>query len=415
MTFIFIFWLLIAAMLCVAVLLLVIPLWRQRQLEDAAAPEDDNLRWYERRRAELAQERALGQLDEAGFKQAQTELDRQLLNDVREPITAIAPRSARTTAIAVVVLLPALALGTYLYLNPDLQSRLAQTQAEDISVAQRAELAQLVEALARRIQQKPDDGMAWLLLGRGQLVLGKTEQALTSLREARRLLGDDPRVLTDYAEALARRDNGLTLGGEPQQLLDQALAKAPDYGKALWLGGLAAAGSANYELAIKRWRHLLQQQPDNSEMAALIRENIAIAQARLGAAQPSVAAGGQAASTQAGATKLIVKVSLQPDLRGRLTAQDSLFVYAQAPQGPPMPLAVVRKPASELPLTVQLDDSQAMLPNHRLSNYDQVMITARISHSGQATPQPGDLIGRAGPLETRREAPIELVIDSVSR
>jgi cytochrome c-type biogenesis protein CcmH len=121
------------------------------------------------------------------------------------------------------------------------------------------------------------------------------------------------------------------------------------------------------------------------------------------------------ASSQAGAAKLMVKVSLLPDLRGRLTAQDSLFVYAQAPQGPPMPLAVVRKPASELPLTVQLDDSQAMLPNHRLSNYDQVMITARISHSGQATPQPGDLIGRVGPLETRRTAPSELVIGSVSR
>ncbi len=408
----FIFWLLIAAMLCAAVLLLAIPLWRQRQVEDTVAPADDNLRWYERRRAELAQERALGQLDAAAFEQAQTELDRQLLNDVREPITATTPRSARALAIAVVVLLPALALGTYLYLNPDLSNRLVQAQAEDASAAQRAELAQLVEALTRRIQQKPDDGMAWLLLGRGQLVLGKTDQALVSLREARRLLGDDPRVLTDYAEALAQRDNGLDLSGAPQQLLDQALAKAPDYGKALWLGGLAAAGAGNYELAIKRWRHLLQQQPDNSEMAALIRENIAIAEARLDAAPPTAQA---PAPAPAGAAKLIVKVSLLPDLRGRLTAQDSLFVYAQAPQGPPMPLAVVRKPASELPLTVQLDDSQAMLPNHRLSNYDQVLITARISHSGQATPQPGDLIGRVGPLQTRRETPIELVIDSVSR
>ncbi len=409
-----VFWLLIAAMLCVAVLLLAIPLWRQRQGEDTVAPVDDNLRWYERRQRELAQERALGQLDEAAFKQAQTELDRQLLNDVREPAAPAVPHSARATAIAVVVLLPALALGTYLYLNPDLQSRLTQTQAKDISAAQRTELAQLVEALTRRIQQKPDDGMAWLLLGRGQLVLGKTEQALASLREARRLLGDDPRVLTDYAEALAQRNNGLTLAGEPQQLLDQALAKAPDYGKALWLGGLAAAGAGKYDLAIERWRHLLQQMPDNSEMAGLIRENIAIAQTRLGAVPPA-AAQAPVASGQAGAAKLMVKVSLLPDLRGRLTAQDSLFVYAQAPQGPPMPLAVVRKPASELPLTVQLDDSQAMLPNHRLSNYDQVMITARISHSGQATPQPGDLIGRVGPLETRRTAPIELVIDSVSR
>lgn len=407
------FWSLIAAMLCVAVLLLAIPLWRQRPVEGTPAPADDNLRWYQRRQQELTQERALGQLDEAAFKQAQTELDRQLLNDAQEPVTALpTPRSARALAIAVVVLLPALALGTYLYLNPDLSRRLVQAQAEDASVAQRAELAQLVEALTRRIQQKPDDGMAWLLLGRGQLVLGKTEQALTSLREARRLLGDDPRVLTDYAEALAQRDNGLDLSGAPQQLLDQALAKAPDYGKALWLGGLAAAGAGNYELAIRRWRHLLQQQPDNSEMAALIRENIAIAQARLRAAPTTAQA---TAPAQRGATKLVVKVSLLADLRGRLTAQDSLFVYAQAPQGPPMPLAVVRKPASELPLTVQLDDSQAMLPNHRLSNYDQVLITARISHSGQATPQPGDLMGRVGPIQTRQTGPIELVIDSVSR
>jgi cytochrome c-type biogenesis protein CcmH len=131
-------------------------------------------------------------------------------------------------------------------------------------------------------------------------------------------------------------------------------------------------------------------------------------------AGPAPAAPAPAPAQKAtGGAALSVKVSLDPALRERLAPGDTVFVYARAVEGPPMPLAVVRRPATELPFTVTLDDSMAMVPAMSLSRFDSVRVSARVSHSGNAMPQSGDLRGEVSPVKVASSSVIEIVINEI--
>ncbi len=194
-------------------------------------------------------------------------------------------------------------------------------------------------------------------------------------------------------------------------LLLKALDSEPDNLKALWLAGHWKYQQGEYADAVQYWQRVEQQLPPDGTDAQVIAQQIRQAHARLSPDEqaglpqpvPDVAAAGKA---------LTVNVMLDPQLAADAAGEDTVFIFARAVEGPRMPLAILRKQVRDLPVTVTLDDSTAMSPAMKLSNFDQVAVGARISKSGNAMPQSGDLQGMLSPVAPGSEQPIDLQIDS---
>ncbi len=256
----------------------------------------------------------------------------------------------------------------------------------------------MVEGLNARLKDNPNDVEGWAMLGRSHMVLGRHAQAVPALQKAVALRGDDATLLTEYADALAVV-NSRNLDGEPSRLLAQALTIDPNYPKALLLSGMHAFQQKNYPKALQQWEKVLQLAP-GGELAQQLQGVIAQARERAGGVAPTAAASAAAAPKAAAApgTSVSGTVTLAPALAAKARPDDTVFVFARAAEGARMPLAILRKQVKDLPLAFTLDDSMAMSPAARLSSAPRVVVGARISASGQATPQPGDLQGFSAPV-----------------
>jgi cytochrome c-type biogenesis protein CcmH len=197
--------------------------------------------------------------------------------------------------------------------------------------------------------------------------------------------------------------------GIPGERLETALRLDPDYPRALWLGAFAAMQRGQTALAVSRWQSLLDNQPADSEAATILRDLIVNADSGAGNNTGEAALGADPRTADAG-PGLTVNVILADHLAAGLDGSETLFVFARAAQGPPMPLAVARLRVSDLPLTVTLDDSMAMAAGMKLSDFERVVVGARISMSGIPTASSGDLQGFSGPVATAGDSPVNIAI-----
>jgi cytochrome c-type biogenesis protein CcmH len=397
------FWILAAAMVVVVLLVLLRPLLRP---EAAAADETarSNLRVLRDSLAELDAEREAGSLSAEQHAEARAELERRALEESQTRDAAPGPRSARTSALVLAVVVPAAAVLLYAQLGD--RRGIDPVMAQPPSMATAGDIETLVQRLADRMQADPADPQGWMLLGRAYAGLQRFEDARNAFAEAVKRTTPDAQLLADYADVLAMTQ-GQRLAGEPEKLVLQALALEPDHLKALALAGSAAMERADYKVAIDFWTRARRVAPPDSPFATGLDPGIAEARAAAGL-PPETPAGPQAAAS---AAPLQVTVSLAPALAGRLQPGDTLFVFARAAEGPRMPLAIARQPAVAGPVQVTLDDSMAMTPALRLSTQPQVVVGARISRSGNATPQPGDLEGQSAPVANAGS--VQVVIDRV--
>jgi cytochrome c-type biogenesis protein CcmH len=268
------------------------------------------------------------------------------------------------------------------------------------------------------MRSQPDDMKGWVMLARSYVVLKRYDAAVDAYRNILRLGGNSAELLADYADALAMAAGG-RFTPETGELLTRALAAQPDNVKALWLAGHWKNQEGDYAAAVEYWQQAAALLPADGEDAAVINQQIARAREQLGllplaAAQPAAAAATTPAATSApaAATAIQVSVSLDPQLAAQVKPDDTVFIFARAAQGPRMPLAIVRKQVRDLPLSVSLDDSLAMSPAMVLSKFTEVSVGARISSSGNAMPQSGDLQGSKSPVVVGKDTHIEITIDS---
>lgn len=287
--------------------------------------------------------------------------------------------------------------GGYAWLSASQQQQSAAVAAPKPGTAasspDTAQIAALVEQLQQRLKAQPDDVDAWMMLARTEIVLGKHAEAVDAFKHADALHPDDPSLLSDYAYAVAMV-NHRNLQGEPLKLLDRALQLSPNHPKALALSGMAAFDRRDYNGALKFWEQLARTQPDNGALAMQLQASIAEAR-RLGGVSAPVAATPSKASAAAGISGT---VRLAPSLKAKASPEDTVFIFARAAEGPRMPLAILRKQVKDLPLSFTLDDSLSMSPAAKLSGATRVIVGARISKSGNAMPQPGDLQGLSAPV-----------------
>ena len=382
----------VAGLLIMAALLFILwPLLRPalRQHDSARSV---GLSIYRDQFAELERDLAAGTLGQEQYAAARAELERRMLDEVSAvaaPATA-PPSSGRYLAIAIAIALPVVAGLLYWHLGQPQGIGAAHHAAPDPSSLTLDDFKAMTQKLAERMAKNPDDPVGWLMLGRAYKALQRFPEAEQALAEADRRKPNDPEILVEYGEAMALT-HGRHLAGAPMRLVERALKIDPDNQRALTLAGSAAFEAHDYRHAIGYWERLLKQPGLDPELGQALQAGIA--QARLlqagGASPPKVAA----SPTTAGKETIRGEVKLNEALASRASPDDTVFIFARAAQGPPMPLAVVRKQVKDLPVRFTLDDSMAMAPNLKLSAFPEVVITARISKSGNAKAQSGDLQG----------------------
>lgn len=279
-------------------------------------------------------------------------------------------------------------------------------------------LPQALTQLREHLAQQPDDQQGWILLAQTSSMMQQPGDARDAWDHVLKLDANNAEAMVGWAEAdsMLRADHQIE--GRARELLQRAVKQHPDNQRGLWLLGISDFQRGDYRAAAATWRLLQPQLQPGSSVAQAVAEQIAVADARAGGAPASASTSTSTSTTATDApatqgASLQVQVSLAPALQGKLAAGDVLYVYARAPQGPPMPLAVARLDPVKLPVTVTLTDAMAMTPAFKLSTVDQVFVGARISHDGQPTAQAGDLEGDAGVVEVARKTPIKISIDKV--
>ncbi len=410
------FWIVVAMLLGGAMLLLLAGLWRAR-VEPTIDAREAALALHRDQWRELESDVAAGKLDAAQLELARADIDRRAREDAALPQdsgASSAQRPARRTALALALWLPAASIGLYLVLGkPQATTPAAATIARHST--QPEQVQQMVAALAERLKAQPDDLDGWTMLGRSYVALGRYRDATTALQRAHTLAPDDASLLADLADVTGMAQ-GRKLAGEPSRLIQKALDIDPKHVKALALAGTAAFDAQDYEGARSFWQRLLAVVPADSNLARSVQGSLAQVQQ----AQQQPTAGGAGAVRAAGdgaaaaptAADIRGQVIVSAELASRLAAGDTLFVFARAVQGPRMPLAIVKRSAAALPASFALDDSMAMSPELRLSGHGEVIVGARISKSGNATPQSGDLVGQSAPVRVGAKD-LRIVIDRV--
>ena len=391
------FWLAGAALAAVVLGLVLRPLIFRGSKSSVSRPEA-NLSIYRDQLRELDADLAAGTLAQADCERARREIEARLLEDVAAAPEPVPAHRSRAFVALLAAAIPAAALGVYLLVG--------SPGALDLQIEHETNARQLeamVERLAVRLRDTPDDVEGWKLLGRSYTALGRFPDAADAYAKAAVRAPHDAQLLADLADVLAMT-RGQRLQGEPEKLVLRALELDPQNLKALALAGTAAFERKDFAAAVRYWQRMLPLVAPGSEDARSVHASIEEAKSLLNAgAAPAAAPSG-----------LRGEVRLSPELKAKVSPDDTVFIFARAAQGPPLPLAVKRAKAQELPLAFVLDDSMAMAPGMRLSGFPRVIVGARISRSGNATPQPGDLHGASAAVANDASS-VTVVIDSVVR
>ena len=401
-----------AAMLAVAVAWVLVPLLARRE-RVSPDPEATNLAVLRDQVAELAADLARGTLTQERYEQAKLELERRVLDEVKPGElagTASPPAASAWTAAILGVVIPVAAVALYVTVGSPgallAQAPGASGPRHEVTPEQ---LEGMVAKLAAHVEKNPDDAQGWTLLARSYYVMSRYPEAVRAYERAAALVPRDADLLADYADALAVTQ-GRSLQGQPLELVQRALEIDPEHWKALALAGTAAFGRKDYGRAIAYWERLKRVVPEDSEVGRSVDASIAEAR-ELAGAKPAAAPKAAAAAASA---KVAGQVSLAQGLAANTAPTDTVFIFARAASGPPLPLAVLRKQVKDLPLDFTLDDSMAMAPNLKLSGFAEVVVGARVSRSGNATPQSGDLQGLSKPVKVGATG-VAVVIDTELR
>lgn len=416
-----VFWLIAAAMIAAALAAVLPPLLGTRK-SPAANRTATAVAVYRQLLAELETDRNSGTLNDTEQHQARQELERAALEtlDRGDDHGHPAPAQNRISAIVIALAIPMLAFGLYLQLGTpgaignDDAGAVTATAADTAAVGNMPHsIEEMVARLKSRLTANPEDAEGWAMLGRSYAAMNRVEAARDAYAQAVQRKPDDPAMLVDYAEVLARLNDG-DVRGYPAELVHAALQYAPEDPDALWLAGIAAFQAGDFQHARERFERLRDLGGFGPDQAELIDDAIARASAgRTGGAGEIPATQAPVAAPPTAAAQISVHVQLAPELAAQTTPTQTVFIFARAPDGPRMPLAVVRKQVRDLPLTVTLDDSLAMRPELRLSKFPEVMIEARVSKSGNPAAAPGDLHGVSGRIGAGASVTVEVAINQV--
>jgi cytochrome c-type biogenesis protein CcmH len=391
------FWLAAGLLLLVALSFLLIPVLRGRRAQREEDRTALNVALYQERVAELQTQQAEGVLDAAQLDTGRAEAARELLADTEGVEAPRESRLGKPLPLLAAFLVPVLGLGLYLHFGASDKVELTREFSQPP-----VSLQDMTQRLERAAAAQPDSAEGLYFLGRAYMAQDRSADAAKVFERAVALAGRQPELLGQWAQAQYFADNK-QWSPKIQALTDEALKLDPKEVTSLGLLGIAAFEGERYQDAIDYWGRLLAQLPPEDNSRVAVQGGIDRA------AQKLKESGGTVAQAPKVAT-LKVRVDVSADVKAKALPGDSVFIFARAVSGPPAPLAAKRVTVGELPITVELGDADAMMPQLKLSNFPEVQLVARISRAGQ--PTAGEWIGRSQPLASSTTALQQLTIDS---
>jgi cytochrome c-type biogenesis protein CcmH len=395
-----VFWL-IAVILLVTVMALVLPaILRANKLEnqDVSAEKAEI---FKQQFEELEQDRLNGILDSTQYVSAKSELERRLIEEVNTT-QLVFNKHVPDVRLAVILLIAIPLLAVLIYLKIGSPASVSIPAVSPLTTKAHSavqhsigmsDLEPLLGSLEKKLEKNPNDGEGWALLARSYVELRQHAKAIAPYEKAAQLIPNDPQLLADYADALAVV-NGHKVAGKPEALVLQALKLDPHHVKALMLAATAAFDRKDYKKAMAYWQTLKQDLPVDSELLPEIKASLNEASVLSGEkiiAEPTTPLPKQVSEVSG-------VVSVSSKLIDKLDSAATVFIFARDAKGAPMPIAIARATVNQLPYTYHLNDSSAIMPDHKLSTAQEVVVVARISKSGDAKQQAGDLQGVTKPF-----------------
>ena len=410
-----VFWILASLMTALALAFVLVPLLRTASPGAGPSAREVNLEVLRSQRREIDADVANGTLAASEREEALAELLDRAGEDLaaRARESPIAARKPWASAAIVSIALPLVAFGAYLGLGAPAAIE-APRMARDRAKPDERQIVAMVESLALKVRERPDDAQGWALLARSMGALGRFKESAEAYERLARLVPNDPQVLADYADALGMAQ-GRTLAGKPLELARAALAIDARHKKALALAGTASMDARDFPAALGYWQALAAELPRGSEDETQVRaimDEVRTKAAAAGKPLPAAKMPERAQASTPAAQSVSGSVTVAPAVAAKVGAADTLFIFARAEGGSRMPLAVLRATARELPMRFALDDTMAMTPAAKISGASAVRIEARISRSGNATPQPGDLVGSSTVVKPGARD-VAIVVDKV--
>ena len=386
--------------LCVALVFLWV-LLRERKPVTQASQAKANAKVYRDQILDLDREHDSGHISDQEWQQSRDELSLRLLEDtsaVDDP-AAKAEKPAIWTAVVLAVALPLGSMGLYMWVGqPEALNPMAAKTPDQVDPK---DLAKMAQTLAEKLQAKPENLQGWVMLGRTYRALENFDAALKAYDSALKLSADDDLKL-ERIEIIAMQRQG-QFEGEPWNVIREVLQRDPQHFGALLTAGSASYAEGKFADALKYWEQARKPLDANNPDLEGLENAIAAVRDRLGMppAKSSLTASSTPSATPSATSGLNVmgQVNLSASLKSKASPNDVVFIYATPANGDRMPLAIFKTTVSQLPLNFTLDDSSAMTPDRKLSAAGEVMVKVRVSKSGNAMPQSGDLSGSLGPVK----------------
>ena len=346
--------------------------------ESATSRRQMNAAIYREELDKLEADRLAGRVDGDSYEQTHAEMRQRLFQDTDEADDLAVLGSPKKTIIGICLFVVLLSAGFYFYLGD--ATRVAEKNAETPMTQESVE--KMVAEFAAKMEKEPDNLKGWAMLARSYRILGRNAEAAKAYARAGSFVDADPQLLADYADVLAANADG-NFAGKPQQLINKALTLDPNNLLALWLSGTAAFNAQNYKAAVQSWEKLAKQLPADTDEARAIAASIAEARSKGGLAPAKAPViSNQGVSGQ---------VEIAPELKSKIQPGDVLMVIARKP-GERMPVAVLKTAVTAFPMNFVLNDALAMSPNALISQLPEVSVEVRISKTGMAMPESGDLL-----------------------
>lgn len=339
-----------------------------------------------------------GAITSTDYEIAHVEMRQRLFQDTIEEDDREVAGSSKKTAIGLCIFI--ILLSSALYFSLGDVVRIAQNNSEKPVTKEGVE--KMVAEFAIKMEKDPGNLKGWAMLARSYRILGRDEDAAKAYARAGNFIDSDPQLLADYADVLASNANG-SFVGKPSQLINQALKLDPNNMMALWLSGTASYNAKNYKAAVQSWEKLAQQLPPNTDEVRAIQGSIAEARSKGGltTSAPVVPVG----------KGISGKIELSADLKSKIKPGDIVMVIARKP-GEHIPVAVLKAPATDFPMSFTLNDSLAMNPSAPLSRLSEASVEVRISKTGMAKPEAGDLISSVQTIKVGTTN-VRLLVDQV--
>jgi cytochrome c-type biogenesis protein CcmH len=386
--------------LCVAAVFLWV-LLRERKPLTQASQASANAKVYRDQILDLDREHDSGHISDEEWQQSRDELSMRLLEDTSAADDPVAKteKPAVWTAVVLAVALPISAMGFYMWVGePEALNPMALKSPDQVD---QKDLAKLAETLADKLQSQPENLQGWVMLGRTYRTLENFDASIKAYDAALKLSADDDLQL-ERIEVIAMQRQG-NFDGEPWRVIRDILQKDPQHYGALLTAGSASYAERKYADALKYWEQARKPLEANHPDLPGLENAIATVRETMGLPAKAASTGSSTSSGSAAASSALNvsgQISLSAALKAKASPNDAVFVYATPANGDRMPLAIMKTTVSQLPLNFTLDDSTAMTPDRKLSAAGEVFIKVRVSKSGNAMPQSGDLTGGSeGPVK----------------